>query len=56
MVNFVYLVGDRTTGEAVIIDPAYGVDELLGILQADGMTCVGAPGHPLPPRSRRAAT
>ncbi len=42
MVNFVYLLGDRTTGEAVIIDPAYGVDELLGLLQADGMTCVGA--------------
>ncbi len=42
MVNFVYLLGDRTAGEAVIIDPAYGVDELLGLLQADGMTCVGA--------------
>lgn len=42
MVNFVYLVGDRETGEAVIIDPAYGVDELLGVLAADGMTCVGA--------------
>ncbi|MBJ7282794.1 MAG: MBL fold metallo-hydrolase, partial [Acidimicrobiia bacterium] len=25
MVNFVYLVGDRETGEAMIIDPAYGV-------------------------------
>jgi glyoxylase-like metal-dependent hydrolase (beta-lactamase superfamily II) len=42
MVNFVYLVGDRETGEAVMIDPAYGVDELLGILRADGMACVGA--------------
>ncbi len=42
MVNFVYLLGDRSTGEAVVIDPAYGVDELLGILAADGMTCVGA--------------
>jgi len=42
MVNFVYLVGDRTTGQAVIIDPAYGIDELLGVLGADGMTCVGA--------------
>ena len=42
MVNFVYLVGDRVTGEAMIIDPAYGVDELLGMLAADGMTCVGA--------------
>jgi len=42
MVNFVYLVGDRATGEAVIVDPAYGVDELLDIVQADDMTCVGA--------------
>ena len=32
MVNFVYLVGDRETGEAVIIDPAYDIDELLGVL------------------------
>ena len=42
MVNFVYLVGDRVTGEAVIVDPAYGVDELLDMVRADGMTCVGA--------------
>ena len=42
MVNFVYLVGDRETGEALIIDPAYGIDDLLGILAADGMRCVGA--------------
>jgi hydroxyacylglutathione hydrolase len=41
MVNFVYLVGDRETGETLIIDPAYAVDELLGMAQADGMTCVG---------------
>jgi hydroxyacylglutathione hydrolase len=42
MVNFVYLVGDRSTGEAVIVDPAYGVDELLELIRADGMRCVGA--------------
>ena len=42
MVNFVYLIGDRTTGEALIVDPAYGVDDLLGLLDADGMRCVGA--------------
>ena len=41
MVNFVYLIGDRATGEAVIVDPAYGVDELLGVLAADGMRPVG---------------
>ena len=37
MVNFVYLVGDRETGEAVAIDPAYGVRELVEIIGADGM-------------------
>jgi glyoxylase-like metal-dependent hydrolase (beta-lactamase superfamily II) len=42
MVNFVYLVGDRETGEAVAIDPAYRVDELLEVLDADGMRLTGA--------------
>src|SRR5690606_3101331 len=42
MVNFVYLIGDHTTGEAVIVDPAYGIADLLAILEADGMRCVGA--------------
>jgi glyoxylase-like metal-dependent hydrolase (beta-lactamase superfamily II) len=42
MVNFVYLIGDRSTGEALVVDPAYGVDELLAILRDDGMECVGA--------------
>lgn len=42
MVNFVYLVGDRVTGDALIVDPAYSIDDLLGILEADGMHCAGA--------------
>ena len=42
MVNFVYLVGDRETGEAVVIDPAYDIDGLLGLLAADEMRLVGA--------------
>jgi len=41
MVNFAYAVGDRLTGEALLIDPAYDVDGLLGLLEADGMTCSG---------------
>ncbi|MBV9953537.1 MAG: MBL fold metallo-hydrolase [Acidimicrobiia bacterium] len=41
MVNFVYLVGDRETGEAVAIDPAYDVDGILQTLEADGMRLVG---------------
>ena len=28
MVNFVYLIGDRATGEAVVVDPAYAVQDL----------------------------
>jgi glyoxylase-like metal-dependent hydrolase (beta-lactamase superfamily II) len=42
MVNFVYLIGDRSTGEALVVDPAYGVDDLLAILREDEMECVGA--------------
>jgi glyoxylase-like metal-dependent hydrolase (beta-lactamase superfamily II) len=42
MVNFVYLIGDRVTGDAVIVDPAYGIDDLLGIIAGDDMRCVGA--------------
>ena len=42
MVNFVYLVGDRETGEAVAIDPAYDVQGILDVLAADGMTLTGA--------------
>ena len=42
MVNFAYLVGDRTTGEAVVIDPAYDIQGLLDVLEADGMHLTGA--------------
>jgi len=42
MVNFVYLVGDRDTGDAVVIDPAYGTRELVDIVEADGMRLTGA--------------
>lgn len=42
MVNFVYLVGDRETGEAVVVDPAYDVEGILDILAADEMRLVGA--------------
>ena len=42
MVNFVYLIGDRATGEAVAVDPAYGIKDLLAVLDADGMRLTGA--------------
>lgn len=41
MVNFVYAIGDRQTGEAVLVDPAYDVNSLVDLLAADGMTCTG---------------
>lgn len=41
MVNFVYLIGDRESGQALIVDPAYDVDSLLDVLAADEMSCVG---------------
>jgi len=42
MVNFVYLVGDRHTGEAVVIDPAYDVKGIINVAKADGMKVIGA--------------
>jgi glyoxylase-like metal-dependent hydrolase (beta-lactamase superfamily II) len=41
MVNFTYLIGDRVTREALIVDPAYRVVELLETLEADDMRPVG---------------
>ncbi|HCB33907.1 MAG TPA: MBL fold metallo-hydrolase [Acidimicrobiaceae bacterium] len=41
MVNFSYLIGDRATAEAVVVDPAYGVAELVDLAAADGMTLTG---------------
>jgi glyoxylase-like metal-dependent hydrolase (beta-lactamase superfamily II) len=41
MVNFVYLIGDRETGDAVAVDPAYRVQELVDILGGDGLRLTG---------------
>jgi hydroxyacylglutathione hydrolase len=41
MVNFVYVIGDRDTGECLLIDPAYAVDELLAVVQGDDMRVTG---------------
>lgn len=41
MVNFSYLIGDRETGECVVVDPAYGVAELKAFAEADGMHLTG---------------
>jgi len=41
MRNFAYLIGDRETGEAVMVDPAYAAGDLLDTLEADGMALSG---------------
>jgi hydroxyacylglutathione hydrolase len=41
MVNFVYAVGDRATGDCLLVDPAYAVDELVDTVEADGMAVTG---------------
>ena len=41
MVNFVYLIGDRETGEAMVVDPAYDTDAVLRVLDDDGMRLTG---------------
>jgi glyoxylase-like metal-dependent hydrolase (beta-lactamase superfamily II) len=41
MVNFVYAIGDRQTGECLLVDPAYSPGELVDIVAADGMTVAG---------------
>lgn len=42
MVNFSYLIGDRESGQTLVVDPAYGVGEILDVAAADGMQVVGA--------------
>ena len=42
MVNFAYLVGDRERGEALVVDPAYAVGELVELAGADGLRVTGA--------------
>ncbi|MGA9493855.1 MAG: MBL fold metallo-hydrolase [Mycobacterium sp.] len=41
MRNFAYLIGDRQTGDCVVVDPAYAADDLVDALEADGMHLSG---------------
>ncbi len=41
MVNFAYAIGDRTTGECLLVDPAYAVDDLVDTVGGDGMRVTG---------------
>jgi glyoxylase-like metal-dependent hydrolase (beta-lactamase superfamily II) len=41
MLNFAYLIGDRETRDAVVVDPAYAAGDLVDALEADGMHLSG---------------
>jgi glyoxylase-like metal-dependent hydrolase (beta-lactamase superfamily II) len=41
MLNFVYAIGDRVTGETLLVDPAYAVNDIVDIVEADGMKVTG---------------
>jgi glyoxylase-like metal-dependent hydrolase (beta-lactamase superfamily II) len=41
MVNFVYAIGDRETGDCVLVDPAYAVGDLVDVVEADGLRVTG---------------
>lgn len=41
MVNFAYAIGDRSTGECLLVDPAWNVDDLIERVGDDGMNVVG---------------
>jgi glyoxylase-like metal-dependent hydrolase (beta-lactamase superfamily II) len=41
MRNFSYLIGDRETGDTVVVDPAYAANDLVDIIENDGMTLSG---------------
>jgi glyoxylase-like metal-dependent hydrolase (beta-lactamase superfamily II) len=42
MANFMYLLGDTEKREALVVDPAWDVDGLFDVAEADGYTIVGA--------------
>lgn len=41
MVNFTYAIGDRSTGECLLVDPAYDVSAIIDLVAADGMRVTG---------------
>jgi glyoxylase-like metal-dependent hydrolase (beta-lactamase superfamily II) len=42
MQNFVYLIGDKESGECVVVDPAWAVDDLVDLVEQEDMKLVGA--------------
>jgi len=41
MRNFAYLIGDRQTGDCLVVDPAYAAGDLVDALEADGLHLSG---------------
>ena len=41
MRNFSYLIGDRQTGDTLVVDPAYAAGDLADIAESDGMRLAG---------------
>ena len=41
MRNFAYLIGDRQTGDCLVVDPAYAAGDLVDALEAEGMHLSG---------------
>ena len=41
MRNFAYLIGDRQTGDCVVVDPAYAAGDLVDVLEDDGLHLSG---------------
>jgi glyoxylase-like metal-dependent hydrolase (beta-lactamase superfamily II) len=41
MRNFAYLIGDRQTGDCLVVDPAYAAGDLVDALETDGMHLSG---------------
>ncbi len=42
MANFVYLVGDLSKRECMVVDPAWDIQGILNYIDAEGMTLTGA--------------
>ena len=42
MANFVYIIGDKNTRECVIVDPAWDIDGILKIIEAEEMKLKGS--------------
>ena len=42
MANFIYLIGDSETHECMVVDPAWDVEGILKVVDAQGLTLTGA--------------